>query len=51
MLNVYIKNECFLRGKRGETVRERAGRQREGETEPKGRGEQGGRAGSNETPI
>ncbi len=41
----------FCGEKRGETVRERDGRQREGKTEPKGRGEQGGRADSNETPI
>jgi hypothetical protein len=50
---VQKKIKCFLNGSRGETVRERAGRQEGGEREPKGRGEQGegGKAGSNETPI
>jgi hypothetical protein len=42
MLNVYKKLNVFCGAKRGETVRERDGRQREGKTEPKGRGEQGG---------
>ena len=58
ILKIYIergtkKIYCILKGNRGETVRERAGRQEGGEREPKGRGEQGegGKAGSNETPI
>jgi hypothetical protein len=45
------KSECFLRGSRGKTVRERAVRQREGKGNPRDEGNRWGGAGSSETPI